>query len=544
MKEVHSMARRKEKGNGKTLLGAPIRNVDRSIPYQTVSICPECKIKIDATVKESDGKVVMEKECSEHGKFRDVVFSDIELFERAVKWHYDVGEGVSNPAVKEARSCPEDCGMCDMHVSHTVLANVDLTNRCNLKCPICFANANVQDYIYEPPIEEVRGMLQTLRDERPVAGRVVQFSGGEPTLHPEWFKILTLANEMGFSHVQCATNGIKFAEGDFAEKSHEAGLHTLYLQFDGVDPHLYKTIRGRENLLDVKLKAIEKIRKAGIKIVYVPTIVGGVNEDQVPKIVQFALDNIDVSSGISFQPVAITGRIDESAREKMRFTLADLAMRVNELGHTDKSDWFPLSCTSPISQLISAFRGDPTCTITCHPLCGIGTYFFVDQDKKPTPITKFVDIKGLLDDLQKQAQKLSGSRFKTLYKMLSGTNAFVSMKRHFNQGAAPEGLTFKRFLQTIEGLLDKNAGRGKNDGTYTYKTLLVAGMHFMDDYNYDVERVKRCVIHYSAPDGRLYPFCAYNSGITYRERIEKRFSISKEEYRRRNAAWSEAADLE
>ncbi len=519
----------------KTLTGAPIYPIPVTVPYRTISLCPECTTKVEAEVVERDGKIIMEKTCPEHGFFKDVLLSDAEYYHRMMSWNRDVGKGVSNPAIPNAKECPDDCGMCNLHVSHPVLNNVDLTNRCNLSCPVCFANANVQDYIYEPSYEQIVQMLQTLRDSRPVSGRVVQFAGGEPTLHPDWFRILKKAGEMGFSHVQCATNGLKFAEDpSFAEKSREAGLHTLYLQFDGLDPALYEKIRGRKDLLDIKMKAIENVRKAGLKIVYVPTIVGGLNDDQVPKIVQFALDTIDVCSGISFQPVSITGRIDEAQREKMRFTLSDLANRVNELGYTTKEDWFPLSCTTPITELIQALRNEDNVMVSCHPLCGLGTYFFVDKNRKPTPVTRFLNIKGLFDDIQTQAEKLKNkTTFKSLYSNLSKFNLFTSANKHFDESQAPEGLTLTKLGQTIEGLLDKKAGRGKNDGTYTYKTLMVAGMHFMDSYNYDVERVKRCVIIYSTPDGRLYPFCTYNSGVCFRNRIEKQFSCSKAEYRQK-----------
>ena len=524
----------------KTLTGAPINPLPGDVPYTTVSLCPECGVHAEARVFEEDGKIIMEKTCPEHGSFRDTLLSHAEYFHRMMAWNRDVGCGVSNPAIPDAKSCPEDCGMCNLHASHTVLANVDLTNRCNLACPICFANASVQDYIYEPSFEQIVDTLQTLRDSRPVAGRVVQFAGGEPTLHPDWFRILAKANEMGFSHVQCATNGLKFAEDSFAEKSREAGLHTLYLQFDGLDPELDGKIRGRKDLLDIKMKAIDNVRKAGLKIVYVPTIVKGVNDDQVPKIVQFALDTIDVCSGISFQPVAITGRIDQAERDRMRYTLSDLAEGVNTLGYTSREDWFPLSCTTPITELIQALRNEPNVMVSCHPLCGIGTYFFVDQNRKPTPVTRFLDIKGLFDDIQKQADKLKNrTTFKSLYNNLSKFSLFSSANKHFDASQAPEGLTLTKLGQTIEGLLDKKAGRGANDGTYTYKTLMVAGMHFMDGYNYDVERVKRCVIHYSTPDKRLYPFCTYNSGPVFREQIEKRFSCSKEEYRQKQKGSAE-----
>jgi uncharacterized radical SAM superfamily Fe-S cluster-containing enzyme len=160
----------------------------------------------------------------------------------------------------------------------------------------------------------------------------------------------------------------------------------------------------------------------------------------------------------------------------------------------------------------------------------------VDKNKKPTPVTRFLNIKGLFDDIHQQAEKLKNkTTFKSLYNNLSKFSLFGSANKHFDQSKAPEGLTLAKLGQTIEGLLDKKAGRGKNDGTYTYKTLMVAGIHFMDSYNYDVERVKRCVIMYSTPDKRLYPFCAYNSGIVFRDRIEKQFSCSKAEYRQKRA---------
>src|SRR5579862_9142916 len=123
----------------------------------TQSICPECLQVIDARQFEEKGAVYMEKTCCAHGEFGD-------------------NRGLENPAVTNAARCPDDCGLCSMHTSHTVLSNVDLTNRCNLTCPVCFANANASGYIYEPGFEQVRGMLQALRNERPVAGRIVQFS--------------------------------------------------------------------------------------------------------------------------------------------------------------------------------------------------------------------------------------------------------------------------------------------------------------------------------------------------------------------------------
>lgn len=488
----------------------------------TQSLCPECLRLIEARVFEEDGRVMMEKTCPEHGYVKEVCYSDVKMYLKMERWSFGDNRGVSNPAIPNATRCPEQCGLCSMHTSHTGLANVDLTNRCNLTCPVCFANANASGYLYEPSMDQVRKMLQALRNERPVACRVVQFSGGEPTLHPRFLDILQMATEMGFSHLQAATNGIKFLDLEFAKAAKEAGLHTLYLQFDGVCDDIYKRTRG-EDLHNLKLKCIENVRKADLKIVFVPTIVKGFNDHQIGDIVRLAIENVDCVSGISFQPVAFTGRIAKREREAKRFTMTDVARCVEEqTGLADRyEDWFPLSCVTPFSKLLSAIRGEETTQLSSHPHCSIGTYLFVSGDKQAVPITRFIDVGAMLQEID----TLSRSTERATFKFFTKIRVWQSLQKHFKPEFAPKGLTFTKFLQTLQGMTDKKYGRGEKDGTYTYKTLMVAGMHFMDVYNYDVERVKRCIIHYAAPNGLIYPFCAYNSGPTYREMIEKKYSV-------------------
>jgi uncharacterized radical SAM superfamily Fe-S cluster-containing enzyme len=514
-----------------TYTGVPNNNITQGLPKNVESICPDpdCGSVITARLFAENGKVYMDKTCPEHGYFKDLYWSDVDLYLKAAKWEFGDGSGLMNPNTY-SEICPRDCGICQSHTSHTSLGNIDLTNRCNLTCPICFANANVTGRVYEPSKEEVMEMLKLYRAEQPVAGRMVQFSGGEPTVHPDFLEILRGATDLGYSHIQVASNGIKFSDPDFTMQAAEAGLHTIYLQFDGVDDRVYKKTRGR-NLLDYKLKTVEAVRKAGIKIVYVPTIAGGINEDQVGKILQFALDNIDVSSGISYQPVAITGRISHEEREKLRFTLPDLVRCIEEqTGITNRDDWYPLSFCTPISKIISAVRGSETVHISCHPHCSLGTYLFIEQKTgKPIPITRFVDVEGMFTELDRQADKTKSSRFKRFAQM----NAFYRLQKFFKKDKAPDGLDFMRFIQTLDGFFDKDAGRGKMDGTYTNKTLLVAGMHFMDGYNYELERVRRCVIHYATPAGKIIPFCAYNGGFVHRTAMEERFSVPLDEYRQR-----------
>jgi uncharacterized radical SAM superfamily Fe-S cluster-containing enzyme len=260
-----------------------------------------------------------------------------------------------------------------------------------------------------------------------------------------------------------------------------------------------------------------------MKICFVPTIVKGVNDHQVGDILRVAIENIDVVSAISYQPVAFTGRIARAELESKRFTLADFAHAVErQTGICDPyEDWFPLACVTPFSKLLSALRGELTTHLSCHPQCSLGTYLFVSRSGEAVPVTRFADIGAMLCEMDALSRKVERQRVK----LFSKINAWNVLRKHFHEDRAPEGLTFNKFLQTLQGLMDKEYGRGKaeQDG-FTFKTLMVAGMHFMDHYNYDVERVKRCVIHYAAPDGRIYPFCAYNGGPTFRERIEKQYS--------------------
>jgi uncharacterized radical SAM superfamily Fe-S cluster-containing enzyme len=280
-----------------TYSGARIRTVVRALPKTVETLCPECARTVVGRVFEWRGDVYMEKTCPDHGYVRDRVFTNSALFLKMQQWSFREGAGVENPRVRAVDGCPGSCGLCTMHQSHTMLGQIDLTNRCNLSCPICFANANVTGYVCEPTFEEVVRLLEQLRAYRPVPASAVQFTGGEPTLHADFLAILRKAKELGFSHVQAATNGIRFAEPGFAAAAAEAGLHTIYLQFDGVDDAVHEVTRGRR-LLDVKRRALECIHAAGMKVCLVPTIVRGVNDDQVAKILQFAIENVHVVSGI------------------------------------------------------------------------------------------------------------------------------------------------------------------------------------------------------------------------------------------------------
>lgn len=504
----------------------------KGLPKKTGSICPECKKIISATIFQSGEKVLMEKTCPEHGKFTDVYWSDAELYLKAEKFAYD-GVGVTNPFIKGAKVCPNECGLCDLHLSHTSLANVDLTNRCNLKCPICFANANAAGYVYEPSYEEIVAMLENLRNERPVPCPAVQFSGGEPTIYPRFFDVIKKAKELGFAQIQIATNGVKMAQDeDFIKKAAEAGLNTIYLQFDGLRDDIYVATRGKP-LLETKMKVIENIRKLERppSIVLVPTIVKGVNDDQVGPILRFAIENSNVIRGVNFQPVAFTGRINKEELERQRYTLTDLVHDVEkQTGFANKGDWYPVPTVVPISTLVSALVDQPKVTFTAHPHCGLATYLFVQDVNNVIPLTRFVDVEPLFAELYELSEKAEKSKVKLPAKV----KALNILRKYIRKEKAPEGLDLIKFLRMMETVFGDTTKEGL--AQFSWKMVFVGGMHFQDAYNYDIERVKRCVIHYAVPDGRIIPFCAYNGGPTYREEVEKKFSIPLEEWRKTKGA--------
>ena len=505
----------------KTCTNSPIEPLKWGLPKIVDSICPECNNVIRAHEFEENGKVVMEKVCPKHGSFKNVIFSNVEIYKKAEDWFFEDGKGLKNPIVKNTTHCPDHCGICNRHASHTVVGNIDLTYRCNLSCPVCFADSDAVSNHYEPTYDQVVNMLKTYRSEQPVPTICVQFSGGEPTLHPKFFKILSAARSLGFNHIQVATNGLLFANSNFAKKSADSGLHTVYLQFDGVTDDIYEKLRGR-HLLDEKLRIIDSIRKTNMLIILVPTLVKGINDHQIGDIINFALDNLDVITGISFQPIAFTGRISNKDIIQQRVTLSDLAMWIEEqTGYaTATRDWFPLSALIPFSKFGGAVSAKDITTLTCHPHCALCTYFFVEKEtNKPIPVTQFVDLKEMLFAVN----QLSKSALPTQYKLFSKIKLWKDLKKYFHSEKAPKGLTFNKFLHSFDGHSGKHISRDPNARQHIYPNLFVAGMHFMDAYNFNLQRIQRCVIHYSAPDGKIYPFCTYNSGPIFRENVKKSF---------------------
>ena len=508
-----------------TFCGTRIRPVVRRLPRTVETLCPDCAAVILGRCFVQDGAVYIEKTCPEHGYVRDCVSSDALLYAKASWWTFEEQPGQMYPQVRGGRRCPTDCGLCNQHLSSPCLAQIELTNRCNMRCPICFANAGAAGYVLQPDYDEVVRQLRVLRELRPTPASAVQFTGGEPTVHPDFLRVVAAAREMGFSHIQIATNGLKLADAGFAAAAARAGLHTLYLQFDGVGEAPYRPTRNLPGIWKLKQAVVENCRRVGLKVCLVPTVIRGVNDDQVGPIIRYALDHIDVVSAISFQPVSFTGRMAPADRTARRYTLGHLAHDIAAAtGASCLRDMFPLSVVVPLSQVLEALTGSPKIRPSSHPDCAFGTYFLVAPDGTPYPFPQVVNVEGMFTEMNRIAARIRrrgrvgrGDRIR-LWRMF---------RRHFNRDAAPPGLTVERFVRSLQGLVDKGIGRGEGE-KLTYRTLLCAGMHFQDRYNYDVERVKRCVILYSTPSG-VFPFCTFNCGPEYRPLVEREYAARRQE---------------
>ncbi len=481
---------------------------------KTKSLCPECLEVIDAEVYESEGRILIKKKCEKHGEFDDVYWSDAALYNKFSKWRYEGKAGIT--LTKTDTGCPFDCGLCPEHKSSTALALIDLTNRCNQRCPTCFANAAVTGYVYEPTMEQLREMMELLRSEMPPCP-AVQFAGGEPTIRAGFEDIVKMARELGFSHIQVATNGIALAKSEaFCSRLKEAGLHTVYLQFDGVTEEPYKKLRGIP-ALKTKLKAIESCRRGGLKsVVLVPTLMRGVNDEQMGDIVRFAAENLDIVKGVNAQPIAFEGRVDESERKKGRITIPDFINALEEQteGEIPKESFYPVPFVLPISYFVEAWKKVPQLEFTVHPHCGAATYVFVENGRF-IPITEFIDVEGFMEFLLDAADEINKSR---IGKIRAITGLASALKRFIDKDKAPEGIDSVTSLSSILGIGNREAL-----AEFHRKALFIGAMHFQDAYNFDLERVKRCGIHYATPDLRIIPFCSYNA--IHRPSVEKSFSV-------------------
>ena len=504
--------------------------VDGKLPHEI--LLNEKAGEIKATIVERDGKILMVKDCPLHGHFEDVMAVDVDFFKhleevfpgRDIRAHND--EKLHNHGTSTVK-----------HGRGSVLT-IDLTNRCNMMCDPCFMDANQVGFVHELTWEEIKTMLDNAISIKPRRQMSVQFSGGEPTLSPYFLDAVRYARQVGYNSVQAATNGIEFAKSpEFCRQAAEAGLRYAYLQFDGIG-NAANSHRQVGNLFDVKLRAIHNLHENGVDIVPVTTIINGINNEQVGRIIQFALDNPKTISFLSFQPVSFTGRdeeITDDRRQAQRYTLSHLAHDVkNQTGLGEpKRDWFPISFMSTFSDWADLIHGPSAdwgqLSCGCHPNCGVGMAVMIDKEtKEAVPVTAFLNGDRIAQDVAKVNDAGRG-------RFLSVAGMALALARNYDPFQAPRHFKLidllRKFDKTFGATKKADTKYGKVDGERTiedikrrrtdrWNFLFIAGMWFQDLYNYDFRRTEQCIIPYATQEGEI-SFCAYNTGVGWRNIIEK-----------------------
>lgn len=507
----------------------------------TGSLCPACvadgegvPTTIPMVVYEEAGEIGLAKECPDHGVVRDVYWRDAELYYRAERWR-DEGDYLASAHAAvdpEAVDCPTSCGLCPLHRSHTGLGNVTVTNRCDLSCWYCFFYAREDEPLYEPTVEEIREMVEAVADEEPIGCNAIQLTGGEPTVRDDIVAVVEAVSEV-VDHVQLNTHSGRLAgDLDLAERLREAGVNTIYTSFDGFDPEF-----NVKNYWEMPA-AIRTYREADLPVVLVPTVIGGENVDQLGDIVRFAAANGDVVRGVNLQPVSFVGRMPDHERARQRVTIPDVirAIERGTDGAVPAASWYPIPSVTAVSDFVEAWSGEPSYRLSNHFACGMATYVYVDGDDL-VPITDFLEVDAFLAALDDLASHYDGDLGR-LDRARAAARLAWELHRTVDADAAPDGARVGRWL--LEAL---TAGSYEGLVEFHRNSLFLGTMHFMDPYNYDVDRVERCDIHYSMPDGRVAPFCAYNvlPGL-YRDPAQARHAVSAEEWLERDYAETTTAD--
>lgn len=469
----------------------------------TQSLCPECLTLLPAKIIERNGRVYFRKRCPDHGVREDFVCSDVTQYDRM---EFSVpGKVPRQHGVEPDRGCPYDCGLCTEHEQHTCIGLVEITESCNLKCPMCYASSGPggKHLTFEECCRAIDRLVEV--EGRP---EVLQLSGGEPTIHPDFLRILDYACAQPIDIIMINSNGIRFArDKQFLQAVAEYRKRVeVYLQFDGFKESTNEILRG-EPLFDQKMKAIEQLGKADIRTILVTTLQPGVNDDELGDIVRFGLKRPWIT-GVSLQPATYSGRNVKPDELEQRITFPDVVRLIEEQtdGMFRKDDFMPLPCAHP----------------NCHTL----TYAY-RRGETVTPLLRFIDVENNLDLLA------NGITF-TRPRARQLIERYLNKQGCSTSGCAPEqnaDAALGNFGLPVINSGDSESNGGRDSNTFGAATeffmkalseelspsdvFRITITSFLDAYNFDVRRLMKCCIHHILPSGHVVPFCAYN--VLYRE---------------------------
>jgi uncharacterized radical SAM superfamily Fe-S cluster-containing enzyme len=472
--------------------GAPALE-EGSVLARTQSICPRCRTLLEAELLVRDGRVVLGRSCPDHGRFEAVVYGDAERYLEIQRFNKP-GERPLERQTEVERGCPHDCGICPEHAQHTCLGVIEVNTACNLDCPICFAESGTgpRGHGYSLTLEQVESMLDAfVRAEGEPES--VQLSGGEPSIHPQILEMLAAAKRRGIRLVMLNTNGIRLARDPrFAPALAEMGVH-VYLQFDGLEDATQVAIRGKP-LTEEKLRALDRCAAAGVSVSLAAAIERRVNEHEVGDILRFGVEHRAVT-GVFFQPVTHSGRFHVDADPLDKLTNSDVIEAVCE----QLPEWFRLDDFVPVP--------------CCSPSCRSATFALYDGEDL-VPLPRLVDVEQYLDYVTNRAVPDLDVR--------EALEGLWSAKAAGGSGPVAERLECVACATGMPPELREAAARG----------FMVVVQDFQDPYTLDVRKLRKCCVSEIVPDGRLIPFCAYNS-VGYREQV--RVEMSNGEWHRNGA---------
>lgn len=440
----------------------------------TNSLCPICLKKIEAKIIFQDNNVYLLKNCLEHGIQKVLISTDIEYYKKSRSF-LKAGQIPERFNTLTERGCPYDCGLCPDHEQHSCLTLIEITENCNLECPICYAESSPKAGRHKT-LAEIEFMLDELikNEEQP---DIVQLSGGEPTIHPQFFEILDLVKTKPIRHLMINTNGIKIAKDrEFVQKlnTYKPSLE-IYLQFDSLQQNPLQELRGQD-LREIRQKAIEHLNEINLSTTLVVTLRKGLNDNEIGAIIDYAIKQKCVR-GISFQPIQVAGRTQNFNPETDRLTLGEIRQQIIKQNNI--------------------FGTEDIIPVPCHPDC-IAMAYALKLNNEVIPLTGILNTETLIKEGKNTIVYEHDEQLKTkIFELFS-----LNQTPHSSSDKIAELMCCLPELKVPESLSYENIFR-------------IIIMEFLDPYNFDVRSVKRACVHIAHPDGRIIPFDTYN--IFYRD---------------------------